>query len=168
MSNKTSVFNEYSNLQSLALRNSLESFQDAQRVRSQWKELHYLAEPDLEKAIWEHECFRKIFSGIGIETVMMSGSEILSLDSIYVRDSLISTPKGFVLASMGKDARRPEPEVSEAFLKKRGFNILWSIKEPGLMEGGDVVWLDDTNCVAGLGYRANEEGIRQLRVLLGP
>ncbi|MEE3122581.1 MAG: arginine deiminase family protein [SAR324 cluster bacterium] len=168
MNNKSPAFNEYSNIRSLALRNPLESFQNAQRVRSQWKELHYLAEPDLEKAVREHECFRKMFSGIGIETVMMPGRETLSLDSIYVRDSLIATPKGFVLASMGKDARRPEPEVNAAFLKKRGFNILGSIKEPGLMEGGDVVWLDDTNCAAGLGYRTNEEGIHQLRVLLGP
>ena len=88
MNYKSPAFNEYSNIQSLALRNPLESFQNAQKVRSQWKELHYLAEPDLEKAVREHEFFRKMFSGVGIETVMMPGKETLSLDSIYADHTL--------------------------------------------------------------------------------
>lgn len=69
---------------------------------------------------------------------------------------------------MGKQHRKDEPKVAAAFLKKRGHIILGSINAPGHMEGGDVVWLNNTNCAVGLGYRTNTEGIRQLRELLGP
>ena len=37
----------------------------------------------------------------------------------------------------------------------------------GPLEGGDVIWLDDRTVVVGRGYRTNDEGIRQLRGLLG-
>ena len=41
------------------------------------------------------------------------------------------------------------------------------IEAPGLLEGGDVVWLDERTLVIGRGYRTNAEGIRQVRSLVG-
>ena len=40
-------------------------------------------------------------------------------------------------------------------------------RSPGCLEGGDVVWLDSGTIVVGRGYRTNDEGIRQLREILG-
>ena len=42
-----------------------------------------------------------------------------------------------------------------------------AIQPPGRLEGGDVVWLDDRTIAVGRGYRTNDEGIAQLRRLLG-
>jgi N-dimethylarginine dimethylaminohydrolase len=44
--------------------------------------------------------------------------------------------------------------------------VIGQIREPGRLEGGDVVWLDRRTIVVGRGYRTNDEGIRQLRWLL--
>src|SRR5476651_1436095 len=44
---------------------------------------------------------------------------------------------------------------------------LLAIQPPGRLEGGDVVWLDERTIVVGRGYRTNDAGIAQLRVLLG-
>jgi N-dimethylarginine dimethylaminohydrolase len=44
--------------------------------------------------------------------------------------------------------------------------IVGEITEPGSLEGGDVVWLDERTIAVGRGYRTNEEGILQLRSML--
>src|SRR4030095_5940987 len=41
------------------------------------------------------------------------------------------------------------------------------IRRPGQLEGGDVVWLDSGTIVVGRGYRTNDEGVRQVREILG-
>jgi N-dimethylarginine dimethylaminohydrolase len=43
-----------------------------------------------------------------------------------------------------------------------------AIEPPGRLEGGDVVWLGDRTIAVGRGYRTNDDGISQLRTLLGP
>lgn len=68
---------------------------------------------------------------------------------------------------MGKTQRRLEPVVVEAFVHSIGLAVLGSIHPPGTLEGGDVVWLDATTLAVGRGYRTNDEGISQLRALLG-
>ena len=67
---------------------------------------------------------------------------------------------------MGKRLRREEPAAQKAELRRLGIPIVGEIIEPGSLEGGDVVWLDDRTIAVGRGYRTNEEGILQLRALL--
>jgi N-dimethylarginine dimethylaminohydrolase len=38
--------------------------------------------------------------------------------------------------------------------------------EPGVSDGGDLIWLDDHTVAAGRGYRTNRDGTRQLHRLL--
>ena len=162
------TFNEYSQIRRMALRAPEEAFRQQQTIDEQWERLHYYGKPDFEESMEEHQSLRKILSGEEIEILMIPGSEKLFLDSIYVRDSMINTPRGLVLASMGKAERTGEPPVSADFLESQGFTILGRIEPPGKMEGGDLIWLDNTTCAVGLGYRTNEEGIRQFLDLLGP
>ncbi|MED5290178.1 MAG: arginine deiminase family protein [SAR324 cluster bacterium] len=168
MNPTTSAFNEYSTIRRIALRTPEEAFRGQQRIDEQWKRLHYTSRPDFETAAQEHRQFREIFASEGIELVMIPGSSELFLDSIYVRDSMINTPEGLILASMGKTERTGEPKVSAKHFESCGFSILGSIEPPGKIEGGDLVWLDQTRCAVGLGYRTNQEGIRQLHKMLGP
>ena len=67
---------------------------------------------------------------------------------------------------MGKPARAGEPEAQEQELRRHGWPITGSIAAPGLLEGGDLIWLDDRTVIVGEGRRTNSEGIRQLRTLL--
>ena len=70
---------------------------------------------------------------------------------------------------MGKPTRQAEPDAQERAFRTLGdaFTVHGRIEPPGLLEGGDVVWLDARTLVVGRGYRTNGEGIRQLRRLLG-
>jgi N-dimethylarginine dimethylaminohydrolase len=68
---------------------------------------------------------------------------------------------------MGKMQRRKEAEVNGSALAKLGFPIAGLIGGEGKLEGGDLVWLDEHTLLAGVGYRTNQEGLRQLSSLMG-
>jgi N-dimethylarginine dimethylaminohydrolase len=58
--------------------------------------------------------------------------------------------------------------VNGGHLAKLGMPVIGEITSPGLLEGGDLVWIDRHTLLAGIGYRTNLEGVRQLQVLAGP
>jgi N-dimethylarginine dimethylaminohydrolase len=89
-----------------------------------------------------------------------------SLDSIYVRDASIVCDRGVIICRMGKAARATEAAAQEAAFARMGLPLVGRIEPPGTLEGGDVFWLDERTLAVGRGYRTNDEGIRQLRVLL--
>jgi N-dimethylarginine dimethylaminohydrolase len=67
---------------------------------------------------------------------------------------------------MGKAPRREEPEAVRGFFLEAGWPIAGEIREPGNLEGGDLVWLDAKTAAVGHGYRTNAEGIRQFRAIV--
>lgn len=158
-----SAFNEYSHLKRVALRRPEAAFRDNARIDAEWKPLNYHSRPDLENAVREYDTFSNLLAKAGAELVNLPDAQGLTLDSIYVRDSLIVTPKGLVLAHMGKPARRAEPRANAAHLDMA---IAGEITAPGVIEGGDLVWLDEKTLLIGVGYRTNMEAVRQLQALL--
>ena len=97
---------------------------------------------------------------------LISVRKPVGLDSLYARDASIVCDKGVILCNMGKAARRTEPNVQGAALRSSNIPIHGTITGEGRVEGGDVVWLDERTLAVGRGYRTNDEGIRQLGVLL--
>ena len=68
---------------------------------------------------------------------------------------------------MGKVSRSTEPKINAKNYMEIGFPILGEIEASGTVEGGDFVWFNEHSAAVGLGPRTNEEGIRQLKILLG-
>src|SRR5690349_16727040 len=71
-----------------------------------------------------------------------------------------------VISRPGAPARRPETVAAEAAVTELGCSIN-RIREPGTLDGGDVLKVGDTVYV-GCGGRTNAEGVRQLRAILEP
>jgi N-dimethylarginine dimethylaminohydrolase len=67
---------------------------------------------------------------------------------------------------MGKALRREEPDAVRDFCLEAGWPVAGEIREPGTLEGGDLVWLDAKTAAIGHGYRTNAEGIRQFRAIV--
>lgn len=132
-----------------------------------WRDLGWTASPDPEAAAREHRGFTRLLEELGARVIRLAAAPETGLDSIYVRDVSVACDRGVVLCRMGKRARRGEPAAQEAFFREHGLPVLGRIEGEGTLEGGDVVWLDERTLAVGHGYRTNEEGIRQLRVLLG-
>ncbi|MET0800436.1 MAG: arginine deiminase family protein, partial [Actinomycetota bacterium] len=77
------------------------------------------------------------------------------------------TDRGTILLRPGKVSRRREPEAMGADLLAAGLPTLGALEPPATAEGGDMFWLDERTLLVGRGYRTNDEGIDQLRALLG-
>jgi N-dimethylarginine dimethylaminohydrolase len=136
--------------------------------REAWSDLGYLHPPEPGEARRQHQALRERLAAAGAEVLMLPPGEDLGLDAVYVHDASLTTERGLVLLRMGKPSRRGEPPVHGRACRDLGIPILGAIEEPGTLEGGDVVWLDEGTLLAGRGYRSNAAGIAQLRAHLDP
>ena len=162
---KFSCQSEVDQIKSLLLKHPKDAFLSLEYIQSQWKELNYLASPDYDKALKEYDNFVEYLKKSISDIYYLPQNDKAGLDSIYVHDAVIITNKGAILCNMGKEKRRAEPSAAGEFLLELGIPILGSITGEGTLEGGDLVWIDERTLAVGLGYRTNEEGIRQLKEL---
>jgi N-dimethylarginine dimethylaminohydrolase len=160
---------EVGRLVSVVVKHVRDAFVDEQTIDSQWQALNFTAAPSLAAAIDEYERFLDILRSSGATVHQLPRNPETTLDSIYARDASIASPKGLILGRMGKRARQSEPHAQERAIRAMdtAIEICGRIEAPGLLEGGDVVWLDEQTLVIGRGYRTNAEGIRQVRSLVG-
>lgn len=161
------AFNEYGSLKVVGVRSPINSFVKPDKIENEWRELRFPECPDLDEAIAEHKVFTQIMADNGAEVIDLPTAPGLTLDSIFARDAVLITPKGLIALNMGRKTRNKEPKPSAKAYQEAGFPLLGSIQPPGLLEGGDFIWLDEKTAAVGLGPRTNEEGIRQLSNLLG-
>jgi N-dimethylarginine dimethylaminohydrolase len=162
-----SVQSESAPLSSVILKHPRDAWIDASRIDEQWQMLGFTASPDLARACDEFDALVSLLESAGTEVHLLPRANGTSLDSIYVRDASIVCDRGVIICRMGKAARATESAAQEAAFARMGLPIVGRIEAPGTLEGGDVFWLDERTLAVGRGYRTNDEGIRQLRALLG-
>lgn len=164
---KLAGFNEYGAIKVVAVRTPQAAYQSDAKIKDEWQTLRFHEAPNLAPATVEHETFVGLLRAGGAEVLALPDDDSLTLDSIYARDALIVSPKGLILCNMGRVSRNNEPDINAHFLNLHGFPLLGRIEKPGIIEGGDLIWLDATKLAVGQGPRTNAEGIRQLQELLG-
>lgn len=153
-------------LRSVLVKSPRAAHQTPERVAAEWRRLNYPAAPDLALVTRQHDALLALLKEAGTEIHQLPASGDTGLDSVYTHDPVIVTRRGAILCRMGKDARTTEPEAAGEWLASVDIPILGRIHGPGLLEGGDLIWLDGRTVAVGEGYRTNAEGIRQLRALL--
>ena len=144
-----------------------DAFVDEATIAAEWKALGFAGAPALPRAIDEYDAFLEILRSAGAQIDVLPRDPQTNLDSLYVRDASVVCARGVILCRMGKRLRAHEPAAQGDAFRTLGIPIAGEIAEPGCLEGGDVVWLDDRTIAVGRGYRTNDEGIRQFRALLG-
>jgi N-dimethylarginine dimethylaminohydrolase len=159
-------------------------FEDA--VWPAWQELGYQHSPDPFLAQEQHEAMCAALEEAGVEVLHLQPEDsvelrksnntatdkgvcaTLTLDGVYVHDASLVCDAGAILLRMGKPEREAEPAAHRACYESQGIPILGEIQDPGAVEGGDCVWLDERTLLVGRGHRTNAAGIEQLRALLAP
>jgi N-dimethylarginine dimethylaminohydrolase len=154
-------------MQSVLLKHARDAFPDATTVAGAWRGLNYLAPPDPARAAAEYDRFAALIQDAGARIHWLPADEVTGLDSIYVRDASIPSSAGMILCNMGKAARSTEPAAQADAFRRYGIPVAGAVTGEGKIEGGDVVWLDAKTLAVGRGYRTNDEGIRQVRTILG-
>ena len=154
-------------IESVLVQHPRDAFISSENLSAQWEGLDFLACPDHEKAVGEFEGFVELLKDFVPEIHYLPKNDRVTIDSIYVHDSVVITKRGAVLCNMGKEQRRGEPAAMETFLRELGIPILGTIGGEGRLESGDIAWIDERTLAVGRGSRTNTEGIRQLQQLLG-
>ncbi|HMT14478.1 MAG TPA: arginine deiminase family protein, partial [Aestuariivirga sp.] len=161
------AYNNYGPLKLVAVRHPREAFASDARLDAEWQKLNYHARPDLANARAEFDRALAIIKATGATVVELPDDPSLTMDSLYTHDALVVTPQGLVRPRMGKPERRGEPAINGAALANLGLPVAGDITGDGKLGGGDLVWLDRHTLLAGVGYRTNLEGVRQLQALAG-
>jgi N-dimethylarginine dimethylaminohydrolase len=151
----------------VAMKHPRDAFVSQATIDAQWKALGFVAAPDFHAACREYDALARLLEDTGTTIEWLPSDDTTSIDSIYVRDASLPTASGLILCRMGKPARAAEPEAQGSALAMRGLPVAGRIVPPGQVEGGDLTWLDERVLAVGLGYRTNQDGIDQLRRLLG-
>jgi len=159
---------EIGKIKSLFIKNVQEAFISESHVEQYWRSLNYLEKPNLSEARKEYKSFQSLIENHSPDLFFFPEDPTVNMDSIYCRDTSISTNKGMIICNMGKAARNNEPQAAKKAFEKKGLPILGAITAPGTVEGGDVAWLDEHTLAVGHTYRTNDDGIAQLKSLLQP
>jgi N-dimethylarginine dimethylaminohydrolase len=129
-------------------------------------EWHYSSAPDPEKSREEHDSLAALLAGCGAEVLYHDEPLPGLADAIYVFDPVLVTDRGTVVLSMGKELRRGEEEPLARALEEAGVPTLGALQGFARAEGGDLLWIDRDTLAAGIGFRTNREGVRQLEEIL--
>jgi len=120
--------------------------------------------PDGQDAVDQHDAMTA--------TITAFGAEVVDLDelpghpnSVFTRDTALSTPEGFIRLRLGLPTREDEDRWMADALESMGEPMAGQIEAPGTVEGGDVV-LAGTVAFVGASIRTNRAGIDQLASIL--
>jgi arginine deiminase len=80
----------------------------------------------------------------------------------FTRDQQITTAKGVVIGRFGAVQRVPENSLMREVWPHLGIEPIYSIEEPGTLEGGDFYAVSKDLAMLGVGLRTNEAGAQQL------
>ena len=144
-------------LRRVLVRRPDQAFGEADPIR--W---HYTGQPNLALAQQEHDMFVACLAQAGVEVIYHDEALPDHADAIYVHDPALVTNEGAIILSMGKALRRGEERAIAQRFEALGIPILYTLHGQARAEGGDLMWLDERTMAAGLGFRTNAEGLRQL------
>jgi dimethylargininase len=119
---------------------------------------------DVANAIVQHSRYERCLEELGARVLALPADPRFP-DGVFVEDPAVVLDETAVMTRMGAESRRGEGEsIAKALAQYRPSQ--W-IREPGTLEGGDVMRIGKT-LYAGLSRRTNQEGIAQLREFIAP
>ncbi|KRN56108.1 N-dimethylarginine dimethylaminohydrolase [Atopobium minutum] len=124
-----------------------------------------LGKPDYKLALEQHDNYTEALKQAGVEVTILPALEEYP-DSVFVEDTAVITPKGVVSDLPGTTSRHDEAKLTLPTLREFfDESQIKQITEPGTLEGGDVMMVDDHYYV-GRSKRTNDEGFRQFTAFL--
>lgn len=118
---------------------------------------------DVAKAIEQHRAYEVVLQKLGAEVTSLPADAAFP-DGVFVEDPAIVLDEIAIVTRPGAVSRRGETDsIAEALSPYRNLHY---IREPGTLEGGDVIRIGKRLFV-GLSQRTNQEGIEQLAKFLG-
>ncbi|MCP2605048.1 arginine deiminase family protein [Candidatus Aminicenantes bacterium AH-873-B07] len=119
---------------------------------------------DKEKAKTQHDELKRILRNFGSEIIDIPELQNHP-NSIFTRDTAVCIPYGYIRLRMGLETRKGEEEWMSEILNSLGESLVGSIKDPGTVEGGDII-LGGRVAFIGHSLRTNSQGVKQISEIL--
>ena len=119
-----------------------------------------LAAPDYIQALQQHEQYVEAIRACGLDVIELHANELYP-DSTFVEDVAVTTSRFAVLANPAPTLRSHEAKLIEPVIREH-FDKIYRIFEPGKLEGGDILKIENRFFV-GLTARTNAEGAAQFK-----
>jgi dimethylargininase len=119
---------------------------------------------DLERARLQHHAYQETLRGLGVQVHSLPEEPDLP-DSVFVEDIAVVLDECALVTRPGANSRRPETESISRVLAP--YRRLFTIQDPGRLDGGDVLTVGKTIFV-GLSRRSNQAALDQMQSLLAP
>ncbi|QEU89550.1 dimethylargininase [Streptomyces viridosporus] len=120
---------------------------------------------DVDRATEQWEAYGAALRTHGWETVEVAPADDCP-DSVFVEDTVVMYRNVALIARPGAESRRGETTGVEEAVASLGCSVSW-VREPGTLDGGDVLKIGDTVYV-GRGGRTNAAGVQQVRAAFEP
>jgi N-dimethylarginine dimethylaminohydrolase len=114
---------EFGHLTRVVIKHARDAFASDAVISRDWRDLNFTEAPDFSRALAEYDAFAALLASRGAELVPLPAWSETSLDSIYVRDASILSPRGLILCNMGKPQRATEPAAQARAYESLGFPI---------------------------------------------
>lgn len=124
--------------------------------------------PDMEVVFDQHDQLVEALRAEDVEVVFAPELPRTFTKSVYTRDPVLTVPGGAIITRLAPRMRRGEEASMTQTLAGLGMPILGTITGTGMVEGGSFHMLNRNLAVYGTSIRCNEEGARQLEMLLRP
>lgn len=119
-----------------------------------------LGKPNYELALKEHEAYVEVLKKCGVKVTVLEALDKFP-DSCFVEDVAVLTKKCAIITNPGADTRNEEIKHIVDIIKKfYSEDKIEYIKNPGTLEGGDVMMVGD-HFYVGESARTNIQGINQ-------
>ena len=128
---------------------------------------HYAKPIDPGALQAQYKTFVGLVEASGAEIMWLPDADDGLADSVFTYDPSFVVPAGAVIFRPGKALRQPEAELHRHFYDGV-MPVLGTIEAPGLIEGGDCIWLDQSTIAIGRSFRTNQSGIDQFATLIAP
>ena len=123
----------------------------------------FRAIPDLPRLQEEFDDFMNILHNNGVHVLLLTDLivEVKYPNMLYTRDVISVCNQGLIIMNMAVEGRAFEPIIVEEALEKH-IPVFMKISDPGKLEGGDVLYIDEKTLAIGYGPRSNHEGLQQI------
>lgn len=116
----------------------------------------------LELALEQHTMYCRTLEEFGVDLIILEPNDDYA-DSCFVEDTVVVHENRAIITRMARESRRGESEAIESVLSE--YKKISSVKEPGTLEGGDVIHLPDS-LICGITKRTNHDGASQMEYWL--
>jgi dimethylargininase len=120
---------------------------------------------DVERAMEQWHAYTDALRAHGWQTVEVDPADDCP-DAVFVEDTVVMYRNVALIARPGAVSRREETAAVEEAVASLGCSVN-RVREPGTLDGGDVLKIGDTVYV-GRGGRTDAAGVRQLRAAFEP